>query len=81
MLSVTKNSKLKPGDVIERAVNFFGPTGLGLKIVEQDKCNAVFEGGGGGVSVTAATIKKGSNIDVETREWESQVKDFLLTIK
>jgi hypothetical protein len=81
MLSVTKESILKPEAVIQRAVKFFGPNGVGLKIMEQDNCNAVFEGGGGSVRVTAATTAKGSKVDIETREWESQTKDFLFTIK
>jgi hypothetical protein len=81
MLSITKESKLKPEEVVQRAVKFFGPEGLGLKMVEQDKCNAVFEGGGGYMKVMAATSTKGSKVDVETREWESQAKDFLIAIK
>jgi hypothetical protein len=81
MLSVTKETKLKPAEVIEKAIKFFGPKGLGLTINEQDKCNAYFEGGGGGVRITAATSPKGSQVDIETREWESQTKEFLGKLK
>jgi hypothetical protein len=81
MLNVTKESMLKPNDVIKRAVNFFGAKGLGLIVKEEDNCNVYFEGGGGYVRVAAATGKKGSTVDVETMEWESQVKDFLALLK
>ena len=81
MLSMTKDSKLKPQDAIKMAVNFFGAKGLGLILKEEDNCSVYFEGAGGGVRVTAAGAKKGSKIDIETTEWESQVKDFLAKLK
>ncbi len=81
MLSMTKESKLKPEDVIKRAVNFFGPKGLGLLLKEEDASTVYLEGGGGGVRVNASAKTKGSTVDIETREWESQVKDFLATMK
>jgi hypothetical protein len=81
MLSLTKNTFLKPEDVIKRAINFFGPKGLGLKITEEDTCEVSLEGGGGGVSVIATAAAKGTKVDVETREWESQAKDFMAVLK
>jgi hypothetical protein len=81
MLSITKNTFLKPEEVIKRAVNFFGPRGLGLIIKEEDTCSVYLEGGGGGVRVDAAAAAKGTKVDVETREWESQVKDFMAVLK
>lgn len=81
MLSMTKESMLKPEQVIKRAVDFFGAKGLGLIIKEEDKNSVYLEGGGGGVRVSATDGKKGSTVDVETREWESQVKDFLALLK
>jgi hypothetical protein len=81
MLSATKDSKLKPADVIERAINFFGPGALGLNVKEKAEDTVYLEGGGGGVRFYVAEAKKGSKIDVETREWEIQVKDFLASIK
>jgi hypothetical protein len=81
MLSMTKNTKIKPEDVVKRAIGFFGPKGLGLKITEEESCSVYLEGGGGGVRVTAEAAAKGSKVDVETREWESQVKDFMTVLK
>ncbi len=83
MLSIEAKSKLKPEEVIERAVKFFGPNGYGLEIKEQAACCAEFEGGGGGVEISAeAGAKgKGSTVNFETREWEHQVKEFIGKIK
>jgi hypothetical protein len=77
MIKVSKESKLKPQEVIKRAVAFFGPRGYGLELKEEDNCNAYFEGGGGSVRVAAATSKKGSSVDVESVEWDYQAKNFL----
>ena len=54
--------------------------GYGLEIKEQAEDTVYLEGGGGGVNY-AAEGKKGSKIDIETREWRSQVKDFLASFK
>ncbi len=81
MLSMNKQSKLTPEEVIRRANSFFGARGLGLKVEEEDKCNIYFEGGGGSVRITAATSPKGSSVDIETREWEAQAKNFMAALK
>ena len=81
MLKIGKESKLKPQDVIKKAVDFFGPKGFELEIKEEDSCNAYFEGGGGGVRVSAATSKKGGSVDIESVEWDFQVKQFLDKLK
>ena len=80
MLKIASQSKLKPGDVIKRAVSFFGPGGYGLKVKEQDECCAYFEGGGGDVRVTASASKKGSSVELESREWDYQARRFLTSI-
>ena len=77
MIKISKESKLKPGEVIKRAVAFYGPKGYGLEVKEEDKCNAYFEGGGGSVRVSAATDKKGSSVDIESVEWDYQSREFL----
>jgi len=77
MIKVSRESKLKPEEVIKRAVAFYGPKGYGLELKEEDKCNAYFEGGGGSVRVTAASTKKGSSVDIESVEWDYQSREFL----
>jgi len=81
MLSLTKNTKIKPEDVKKRAVDFFGPKGLGLKITSEESCSVCLEGGGGDVRVAASKAEKGATVDLETREWESQAKDFMASLK
>jgi hypothetical protein len=77
MMKLSTKSKLKPEEVIERAVTFFGPGGYGLKPQDKGNCCIEFEGGGGGVRVTASKEKKGSTVDLESREWDYQVREFI----
>lgn len=79
MIVIGKESKLVPFKVIEKAVAFFGPSGQGMDVIDRGDCCARFEGSGGYVFVQAADIedKKGSNVTIEGREWEFQVKQFL----
>jgi hypothetical protein len=96
-----KESKLSPDKVMEKALEFFGPGGLGLEVKEQGEDCATFEGGGGHVFVQACEKRLalsgvegpalsgvegpvlsgvegiGSEVDLETREWDYQVKQFM----
>ncbi len=81
MLKIAKKTKSTPEDVIKKAVEFFGPSGYGLKVTEQAEACASFEGGGGGVSITACSEGKRTSVEIETREWEYQVKEFLRKIR
>ena len=81
MLSIETTSKLSPEEAIKRAVKFFGPDGYGLKVKEEAPCCVEFEGGGGGVAVTASVEGKGSKVGLESREWDYQVKEFIQKIK
>ena len=80
-----KESKLSPAKVMEKALEFFGPGGLGLEVKEQGEDCATFEGGGGHVFVQvcekgpalSGAKGKGSEVDLETREWDYQVKQFM----
>jgi len=82
MIKMGKESKLVPAEVVEKAVAFFGPSGQGMKVIDQDACCARFEGSGGHVFVQAADIegKGGSQVIVEGREWEYQIKQFMREI-
>ncbi len=81
MLRISKKSKLSGAEVIKEAVKFFGPEGYGLKVLEEDSCCVTFEGGGGGVYVSVTEEKKGNTVDIEAREWDFQVKEFLRKLK
>ena len=71
-----KKTSLKPSEVVERAVKFFGEGGLGLKIVEKTQEMVCFEGGGGHVTITTC-LNGETDVDLETREWDYQVKEFM----
>jgi hypothetical protein len=77
-----KESKLGTAEVIGKAVAFFGPSGAGIKVTEQDDCCARFEGGGGYVFVQATErdYGDGSKVTIEGREWEYQIKQFVREI-
>lgn len=79
MIRMGKESNLVPSEVIERAVAFFGPSGQGMNVVDQGDCCARFEGAGGYVFVQAADMddQEGSNVTVEGREWEYQIRQFM----
>jgi hypothetical protein len=77
MLRITKKTRLKREEIIDRASKFFGKGGEGLDEKEKNLCCISFEGGGGYVSVLIADEEKGRMVDVETREHEYQAKRFL----
>ena len=83
MLKIESTTKLTAEEAIKKAVKFFGPEGHGLKVNEVSSCCVQFEGGGGGVAVTASpsTKGKGSTVEFESREWDYQVKEFIRKIK
>jgi len=81
MLKIATKTKLRPEEAIKRAVEFFGPAGYGLKVIEQSTDCASFEGSGGGVQVTACVEGKQTSVELESREWDYQVKEFIGKIR
>ena len=81
MLSIAAKTKLKPEEVIKRAVDFFGPKGYKLTVKEQSADCASFEGGGGGVEVSTCIEGKQTSVDFTSREWDYQVKEFIGTLR
>ena len=77
MLRISKKTRLQREEIIDRASEFFGKGGVGLDEKEKNLCCISFEGGGGYVSVLIADEEKRRVVDVETREYEYQVKQFL----
>jgi len=79
MISLVKESKLTPAKVIELAEAYFGPGGIGLEVVDCAECCARFEGGGGHVFVQTAAGERdrGSQVNIEAREWERAAEKFL----
>ncbi len=81
MLKIATKTKLSPEEAIKRAVAFFGPGGYGLEVKNQTSDCTYLEGGGGGVNVTACTEEKGTSVELESREWDYQVKEFISKIR
>ena len=77
MLAIETKTRLKPEEVIKRAVDFFGPKGYKLKVKSQSSDCASFEGGGGGVEVNTCVEGKQTSVEFTSREWDYQVKEFI----
>ncbi len=72
-------TNLTPQDAIEEAIAYFGEEGLGLELVRQDPCCVYFEGGGGHVAVRADPDREDA-MELETREWDYHVRQFMKEI-
>jgi hypothetical protein len=81
MIRMAAETKLSPEEIVKRAIVFFGPGGYGLEVGEQSAGYICFEGGGGVVEVTVSAQGKGTSVELVSREWDYQVKEFLGTIK
>jgi len=77
MIRITRQTRLKPAAIIDRASDYFGEGGEGLEEKDRSLCCISFEGAGGYVAVTVVDEDNHRLIDVETREFEYQVKRFL----
>ena len=80
MIRITKETTHSADEVMRRASDFFGPKGLGLEEKARNECCTSFEGGGGYVLVTVVDGEGKRDVDIESKEWEYQVKRFLETI-
>ena len=85
MTHYCKHTKHPPARVIQKAIDFFGPKGLGLQIKEksQDKDSySTFLGANEGhVFLKASKNEKGSEVEIETNDLDPQVEQFLEKVK
>ncbi len=77
MIRLSKESRLKPDQIITKADRFFGETGEGLVPKDRSLCCIHFTGSGGFVSVSVVEDRKKRTVEVETREFDFQAKRFL----
>ena len=68
---------LSPQAAIAYAKNYFGPQGVGLKVVAEQDTSVTLVGGGGHVSVVACSGEKKTILELETREWDYPVRQFM----
>ncbi len=76
MASYSIETRRKPEEVLHRAEAFFGRDGLGLKQSGNGR-GYHFEGGGGHVDVTACSEDNRTIVELDTREWDYQVREFM----
>ena len=77
MIRITKETKFSNDEILNLASEFFGKDGVGLEERDRNPCCIVFEGGGGHVSISTAKEGNKQTVDVESREWEYQARQFL----
>jgi hypothetical protein len=66
-----------PVQVIEKAFDYFGPNGVGLRIARREPDAIQLEGGGGHVQITACAKGSRTEVDIQSREWQRQALEFL----
>ena len=77
MIRLGKESKHSAEQVLERAVKFFGPNGVGLDLKVQSEGFIRFEGSGGYVEVSVEPKGKHAEVDIVAIEWDHQARQFL----
>jgi hypothetical protein len=80
MIAITKQTRLTPENVMDKASAFFGKGGEGLEENERTSCRPcriIFEGAGGYVAISISDEVKHRIVDIEAREFEYQAKQFL----
>ena len=77
MLRIAKQSRLNTDEIIAKASGYFGKGGEGLDVTERGSCCISFYGAGGYVTVTVSEEANQREVEVETREFEYQAKQFL----
>jgi hypothetical protein len=77
MIRISKKSRLNTDEILAKASRYFGKGGEGLDETERGPCCISFSGVGGFVTVTVSEETNKREVDVETREFEYQAKQFL----
>jgi hypothetical protein len=77
MIRIGAKTRLNPEEVVRRAASFFGPGGYGLEITNESTGYVCLEGGGGVVEVIVSGEAKGASVELVSREWDYQAREFL----
>jgi len=77
MIRISKQSRMNTAEILAKASRYFGKGGEGLDETERGPCCISFSGAGGYVTVTVSEETHKREVDVETREFEYQAKQFL----
>jgi hypothetical protein len=77
MLRISKKIRMNTDEILGKASRYFGKGGEGLDETERSHCCISFSGAGGYVTVAVTEKANQREVDVETREFEYQAKQFL----
>lgn len=77
MVRLGKKTKQTPQEVLDQAETFFGPENVGLELRQRDAQSVIFEGGGGYITITAMQSEGQTDVNIESREWDYQARQFL----
>jgi len=77
MIRISKMSRLDSAEILVKASRYFGKGGEGLDETERGPCCISFSGAGGYVTVTVSEQTNQREVEVESREFEYQAKQFL----
>jgi hypothetical protein len=75
MLKLEVKTRL-PEEQVKQRLKVFFKDGNGLNITTEAPDCLTFEGGGGYVAATICREANETRVELETREWEEQVKQF-----
>lgn len=67
-------------EALEQAKAYFGQGGEGLQLISETRMGLRFQGGGGHVTLTATPGTTGTVLDLETREWDYPVQQFMTRV-
>ena len=77
MIRIAKKTRLTPEEIIAKASHFFGSAGDGLEEKERGLCCISFASAAGYVTVSVVEQEGRRMVDVESREFEYQTKNFV----
>ncbi len=77
MLRMSTPTDLSVKEVMDQALAFFGPDGLQLETKEFGTDKARFEGAGGGVEIAVNKVHDETTVELFSREWDTQAREFL----
>ena len=73
-------TKLSSQDALNQAKHYFGTQGVGLELIDEQETCVTLAGGGGHVSVLACTGENNTTLELETREWDYAVRQFMRAV-
>lgn len=75
------HTSLTSDEILQAAISFFGVE-LDLELQSQGPHSLSFVGGGGHLTLTVQRAAEGAplTVELETREWDAQVQEFMVRL-